>query len=137
MAYTQAEGLLEITRRMGRETGLARSVLEGVSASDGRSTAIYLFSIKEIPNYYKIGISKEVHRRLADYNTAMPFTVVLEYSVEHPDFRSVEKALHKRFKHKRIKGEWFLLSDFEIAELKQILTPVLNYENKPQLSDKT
>lgn len=78
MDYAQAEGLLEITRRMARETGIARCILEGTPSSRAKTATIYLFSIREMPGYYKIGVSKDVQRRLADYNTAMPFTVDLE-----------------------------------------------------------
>jgi hypothetical protein len=121
MDHAQAEGLIEIARRMARETGIARAVLEGTPPSQGKATGVYIFSIWEMPGYYKIGVSKDVQRRLADYNTAMPFTVVLEYWVEYSNYRFVEKLLHKRFRNRRIKGEWFMLSDDEVTQTKHIL----------------
>jgi hypothetical protein len=119
--HSPTEGLFEIVQRMGTETGIARCILEGTSPKELSLGGIYLFSIKEMPGYYKVGASKAVQRRLAGYNTAMPFTVILEFFVEHPNYRLVERLLHRKFKNKRIKGEWFTLSNDDVAQIKHIL----------------
>lgn len=56
----------------------------------------------------KIGYSKDVYRRLASLQTANAETLsvvgVLDLDMDG------EKALHKRFRHFRLSGEWFQVS---------------------------
>lgn len=132
--YADAVGLMAIFHRIGRKTGIVPSILEG-TIRQKRKGGIYVFSIKEMPGYYKIGISHDVQRRLDGYNTATPLTIELDYFVEHSEYRTVEKALHRMFENQRVKGEWFLLSDEDIERIGNILADIPN--GKPLLPNKS
>src|SRR5258708_27392232 len=67
--------------------------------------SVYLFSIEEMPGYYKIGISTDVYRRLQGLNSAFPLTLNLEYSLICDNYKALERTLHQRFREKRVKGE--------------------------------
>ncbi len=59
----------------------------------------------------KIGLAKNIEKRLADLQVANPYQLQLimafpTNSRKHAEM--VEKRLHRYFKHKHIRGEWFL-----------------------------
>lgn len=41
---------------------------------------------------------------------------------------SIEKELHKKYKHKKIRGEWFELTEEDIKDIKQWLKKLKNPE---------
>src|SRR5258708_11586847 len=83
--------------------------------------SVYLFSIVEMPGYYKIGISTNVRQRLQAYNSAFPFTFCLKYSLTCENYKGLEHVLHLHFKDKRVKGEWFFLSETDVADCLNLL----------------
>lgn len=63
---------------------------------------------------YKIGKTRDLQRRLASYHTHLPilFRVVRQYPAAN--MNELEESLHIVFQHRRVKGEWFQLSDQEL-----------------------
>lgn len=57
----------------------------------------------------KIGIAKNVEKRLVDLQTASP--VKLRIIATLPGGMKLEKELHRQFGHLRSHGEWFHLTD--------------------------
>ena len=58
----------------------------------------------------KVGISKNVAKRLSNIQTASPFPVKLAYAFALPDnriARDIERAFHEMQKGQRTHGEWF------------------------------
>ena len=53
----------------------------------------------------KIGFSNDPIGRFADLNTGSPEALVFYGSI--PETRQFERGLHRKFRHLRIKGEWF------------------------------
>lgn len=72
-----------------------------------RCGILYLISNPAFPNLYKIGITQDLDKRLASYQTYDPYR---RYKVEHyifvPDMRAVEKNILNQFKTDLAKGEW-------------------------------
>lgn len=67
---------------------------------------------------YKIGISRDVTRRLAQLRSGQsPFPITLINAVEGYGYVEFEGQLHKRFAHARVRGEWFSLTEQELAEV--------------------
>ena len=60
----------------------------------------------------KIGIAKDVGRRLALLQSGNPLEIKAVYSRGFDDKRAsqVERSAHRHFKSKRIRGEWFRVS---------------------------
>lgn len=64
---------------------------------------------------YKIGMTSSPDKRLQQlqYQDGREYTMVV--SIPTPDHRGLEAQLHKKFKSKRVKGEWFNLDPDDIA----------------------
>ena len=118
--FVDAASLISITKNLKGGIGIVNQILEGTYAKHKMAGVVYLFSIKEMPGYYKIGKTKNVQQRLSGYNTAVPLTIVLEYAFEHIDYELIEKKFHRAYRHKRVKGEWFLLTPDDISQIRSI-----------------
>jgi hypothetical protein len=62
----------------------------------------------------KVGRSLNVEKRLKTLQTSNPFPLTLILTILTNDSPQVESNLHKIFRHKRVYGEWFNLSDQDI-----------------------
>ena len=71
-------------------------------------------------NLYKIGVTKDINRRLKTFNTASPqgFDIYDIVYCENPN--ALEKMLHSTFEKKRYTGEWFLLNETDKQQLSSI-----------------
>jgi hypothetical protein len=66
--------------------------------------------------YYKIGLTKDIKRRMRSFITGLPDTAELVHTLTVPldDLKLVESQLHEHFKSHRRNGEWFDLSDDDV-----------------------
>ena len=68
---------------------------------------LYLVSNPAFPGMYKIGITRDLNKRLSQYQTGDPFR---KYKVEHykfvEDSKLEEKLLLTKYKMDVVKGEW-------------------------------
>lgn len=73
-----------------------------------------VYIIKTSRKLYKIGKTQDLQKRIASYHTHLPivFRVVRQYMANNMD--ELEESLHVVFQHKRVKGEWFELSNDEL-----------------------
>jgi hypothetical protein len=76
------------------------------------SSCVYI--LKTGRNLYKIGKTRDLHKRLASYHTHLPvlFRVVRQYPAANMD--DLEASLHIVFQHRRVKGEWFRLNNDDL-----------------------
>jgi predicted GIY-YIG superfamily endonuclease len=83
----------------------------------------YVYLIKcEGVNYYKIGISKSTPKnRLSNLQSGCPFK--LDYvTIVHCDHYSlIEAQLHRKYRDKNIRGEWFELSPTDLIDVIEFL----------------
>ena len=71
----------------------------------------YVYLIKSESNSnYKIGISKNPKKRLAQLQTGNDSEIRLICSFKSEHFNLIEKALHSHYQYKRNSGEWFELT---------------------------
>ena len=78
---------------------------------------VYLLKI-EGKNQYKIGVTKNLNKRLKQISPKMPFELKIEHKIKHNDIYGMEDELHNKFDDKRIKGEWFKLNDNDVNYIK-------------------
>ena len=87
----------------------------------------------------KIGRSRAVEKRLKTLQTSNPFPLSLILTISTNNAPQVESNLHKIFRHKRVYGEWFNLSDQDIDlafNLKQqIENPIAKPAVQPSVVD--
>lgn len=95
------------------------SLLEATIEITNQSGFLYVLG----DNYgnYKIGITKDVAKRLSTYKTHMPYDPVIIKIVFCNGVRSVEKAIHNKFKSNRLNGEWFKLGQDDLLYLNDFL----------------
>ena len=86
----------------------------------------YIYVIK-MDNYYKIGKTKNPKERFGEY-TLLPKepTIICCECVSF--YSKVETDLHKKYKEKALRGEWFALDEKDVEEIKQILSKVKTNE---------
>lgn len=77
---------------------------------------VYLFKCNE---FYKIGMTSDVWKRYQAVQNGIPYEVdIVEFfGCSNPNRE--EKSLHKRFKAKRHRGEWFKLEEDDIVIFKE------------------
>ncbi len=112
--------------RMGISNRMAEDAYNGKGLSD---YFIYVVTADEFKAHglFKIGMSWSVERRLVAMQTGCPYTLYAhrKYRVEGPVI--VEKGLHAMFSDKRVKGEWFSLTDSDIGKIDEAMShPALN-----------
>lgn len=69
----------------------------------------------------KIGISERTSRRVADVARATKQKVTVLRSWDMPNAAGIEQALHNHFHKKNVRGEWFNLTDDDIAEIERLM----------------
>ena len=85
----------------------------------GVSGFVYLF---RSPCGFKIGCARDPKRRFLEIVTLVPFELTIEHTIPAPDMYAAEWALHGQFQSKRIRGEWFSLSEDDVAHIKSMAT---------------
>lgn len=84
------------------------------------NTDRYVYVIGSDINHYKIGISKTPQKRLQTLKTANPGQLCIVHTFIADPAEKAEAELHQRFAANRLNGEWFALTEEQIAQLKQI-----------------
>jgi predicted GIY-YIG superfamily endonuclease len=82
-----------------------------------RNTSGFVYLISGSDGVYKIGRTSSIRRRMDDF-TKLPFETALICTIPTPDALALESSLHKKFAMKRLNGEWFRLSDEDVAGIK-------------------
>jgi hypothetical protein len=79
----------------------------------------WVYLLKGVQGYYKIGRGAELERRVKQESVAMPEKLVLEQSIRTDDPVGIEGYWHRRFADRRANGEWFKLSREDIRAFKR------------------
>lgn len=77
---------------------------------------VYLLSAGD---YYKIGQSSDLEKRVKSINVALPDKATLEHAISTDDPPGIEAYWHRRFADRRMNGEWFKLSKADILAFKK------------------
>lgn len=111
------DDLIEKTNR----DAAALSMLEEFfidAAPDHSAGTVYV--IQGNHGYCKIGKTENLPARLRSLSTASPFELQVLMTFKSHDMGWLEAVLHKRYAAKRLRGEWFELSEEDIAELRNL-----------------
>lgn len=109
--------------RKAKERGIIKGTEQSKGRQDiGRQTTLYLITTDEFDGIYKIGITNDINFRLKTMQTGCPFKMYAyrAYTVENPP--ALEQSLHLFFTKKRLEGEWFRLTDVDIAYIDEALS---------------
>jgi hypothetical protein len=108
------EVCLEAAREMYGDLPIFEEpVLDEVTKSKAEFKGwVYLIRANKV--FYKIGIARDVYKRIAQLQTGCPFEVTLVHLIPTTYPQRLEQGLHKIFEHKRLRGEWFALADADV-----------------------
>lgn len=98
------------------------SVQDSVTESQDDGCYVYLM-IDTTNGFHKIGISNKPEYRERTLQSEKP-TIELLCAKQYPSrviAEAIESALHKAYENKRLRGEWFNLSEEEVLMLKETL----------------
>lgn len=104
--------------------GWQKEKAAGILADLARDPGHVYIMVSDDGAYYKIGKSISPPRRLKEVSPKMPFGVTLLCAIKTDDMCKLEKTLHRRFKAKRCKGEWFKLTQGDLDAIKREYKPV-------------
>lgn len=90
-----------------------------------RFSSIYLMGCKGV---YKIGISNNPDKRYHTFLTGNPDIKLICYSKPVSFAYMLEAKLHRIFKNKKIKGEWFKLTKKDVINITHLLNSLSEYD---------
>jgi predicted flap endonuclease-1-like 5' DNA nuclease len=81
----------------------------------------YIYLIHGVgTKWYKIGQSINPEVRREELGTQGPFKYAQVWAFTVNDMDAVEDFLHRHFAHRRVEGEWFVLSEWDIEAFKRV-----------------
>ncbi|MBA2705837.1 MAG: GIY-YIG nuclease family protein [Blastocatellia bacterium] len=79
----------------------------------------YVYLIRNPAGLVKIGRSQNPNIRLRSLMTGSVDKLELLHTIECQHPHAIERALHRTYSGKRVRGEWFKLTDEDIESIKQ------------------
>lgn len=85
------------------------------------ANCLYVITADEFAGVYKIGIAFDVDKRLSQMQTGCPYRLyaVSVHYVNNP--LDAELMLHSYFFKKKVRGEWFRLSDTDLEFISEVM----------------
>lgn len=84
---------------------------------------IYIIKGKD---YFKIGKTKNINRRMKEFKVSIPYSIKLNNLIKVSDMTEAEKYIHKICERSRVEGEWFSLSEKDINLIIDVLKKKFN-----------
>ncbi len=106
----QDDGLAPLTRYLIAEAERNKAEYEELE----KETLLYFILCQCDKRYIKIGSARSPRARLQSLQGSCPYKLKLMWSFPDPN-RKLEKEWHERFKHLRVRGEWFK-SELDLIE---------------------
>ena len=92
-----------------------------VSDELDRAGFVYVIYLEDTASerFYKIGMAASFTARYDAHQCASPFPICVACAYFVGNMRAEERFLHAEFSDKRVRGEWFRLTDVDIDQIAQ------------------
>lgn len=90
------------------------------SIPNGGDGYVYILRDVDVTGWCKIGYTNNPRERIGHFDTKLPFDTDLLLLIPTPHYKTLERQLHKKYWRKRKRGEWFDLTDDDIAAIKRL-----------------
>jgi len=77
----------------------------------------YVYLLKSETGETKIGRTLKIDQRIFHFTTNLPYELSLILYTETDDYLGLERRLHEEYSDKRLRGEWFNLTDEDIKNI--------------------
>ena len=81
----------------------------------GRKGFVYFI---QADKFIKIGKTADLKKRMQDLGIQLPWPMKLIHHIVTDDMDGLERAFHEKYKEFRTNGEWFILAEKDINEIK-------------------
>lgn len=81
----------------------------------------FVYLVESTTGHYKIGKSTKPEKRITEFvpsNVLLPIEFTLEHVIECDNYHKFEVMLHAHYASKRVKGEWFSLTENDVNQIK-------------------
>lgn len=93
-----------------------------IAQNKNLSTSGYIYVIRSENGKYKIGKAQDVNKRLQSLQTGTPEKLELVLTIKTSNKNVLETICHRQFSSKKIRGEWFSLTDDDLNWLSNLPT---------------
>ena len=107
------------TRRQKEIDAKLRSIrMADAGTPTTRPAAGFIYLARSADGKYKIGHSRDVRKRMQSLQTGVHKKLQLVAKVKTSNCSALERICHRRFAAKRLRGEWFNLTENDIQWVK-------------------
>jgi Meiotically up-regulated gene 113 len=114
--HREAQHLLEAQLRKNEQERIEDELTRETKVVLRPNRPGYVYLV-QADRYFKIGRSKQPNVRFGQIGLQLPFPFEVLHVIPVNDMHIAEKQLHTKYAHQHLNGEWFELSQNEVAEI--------------------
>lgn len=77
----------------------------------------YLIQDASVTRFFKIGRTNNPGHRMTDFGVLLPFKISIVHIIPCQDSHALESQLHQKYRNRRVRGEWFALTNEDVSEI--------------------
>ena len=120
LAYSLSDQAQKKRNKTSSDLPVASSILSKPEQSRSWAPDGHVYLIKEEFGTYKIGRTKDVPNRYNTLKIQIPQRTEVVWSIKCRDHKRAERRLHRKYKTRRGRGEWFALTPEQVHEITRL-----------------
>lgn len=115
--YAEREKLEQQQRNIEERLKQLTEVEKTARSRSPRGVEGYVYLVQSPTTYYKIGRTVNPADRMKTFKVTLPFEVEFKHLIKTNDMYTLERDLHTKYAARRVNGEWFALTEDDVAEI--------------------